>query len=167
MPSGQALVLVDELVALVHLYSARLVVNDRADLACLAGADGVHVGQDDVPVDDVRRMTGPGMTIGISTHDPRQVEAALLSSADYVAVGPVFGTATKDTGYTARGLDLVRYAAGRGRPVVAIGGITLARVPEVLAAGADAVTVIGDLFAAEPEVRARAFVTALARAQTG
>ena len=87
-----------------------------------------------------------------------QVDEALRTTANYVAVGPIFGTATKDTGYTARGLDLVRYAAGRGKPVVAIGGITLDNARSVLEAGATALAVITDLLQGDPESRTRAFV---------
>ena len=90
------------------------------------------------------------------------MDEALDSAADYVAVGPVFGTATKETGYTARGLDLVRRAAGRGKPVVAIGGITLDRAPEVIAAGAGSVAVITDLLSGgDPESRVRDYIRAL------
>ena len=110
----------------------------------MARAAGVHVGQDDLPPDAVREVLADGV-IGLSTHDAEQVDEALATVADYVAVGPVFGTATKETGYTARGLDLVRRAAGRGKPVVAIGGITLDRAPEVIGAGAGSVAVITDL----------------------
>ena len=92
----------------------------------------------------------------------QQVDEALGASADYVAVGPVFGTATKDTGYSARGLDLVRHAARRGKPIVAIGGITLARAPDVIDAGAGAVAVITDiLIGGDPESRVRDYVRAL------
>ena len=84
----------------------------------------------------MRAIVGAAAIVGLSTHDATQMDAALPASADYIAVGPVFATATKDTGYDARGLDLVRYAAGRGKPVVAIGGITLDRAPAVVAAGA-------------------------------
>lgn len=124
----------------------------------MCGAVGVHVGQDDLPVDEARRLLGPDAIVGVSTHDREQVDRALAGAASYVAVGPVYGTATKDTGYTARGLDLVRYAAGRGKPIVAIGGITLARAPAVLAAGASSLAVITDLLSGDPEARARAFL---------
>ena len=91
-----------------------------------------------------------------------QVDEALRTAADYVAVGPVFGTATKDTGYSARGLELVGRAAGRGKPVVAIGGITLARAPEVIGAGAGSVAVITDLLSGgDPESRVREYIRAL------
>jgi thiamine-phosphate diphosphorylase len=135
-----------------------VIVNDRADIAAMAGASGVHVGQDDLPVDAVRDLLGAHALIGLSTHDEAQVDAALGSGADYVAVGPIFATATKDTGYSARGLDLIRYAAGRGKPVVAIGGITLERAAEVVAAGASGVTVISDILRDDPERRTRQFV---------
>ena len=124
---------------------ARIFVNDRADIAAMAGADGVHVGQDDLSVADVRRIAGPAIGIGLSTHTTAQVDEALRHGVAYVAVGPVFRTGSKDTGYEPRGLDLVRYAAGKGTPIVAIGGITLDRAPDVVNAGADAVAVISDL----------------------
>ena len=92
-------------------------------------------------------MLGPGAVVGVSTHDRDQVDRALDSSATYVAVGPIFSTTTKETGYEARGLDLIRHAAGRGRPVVAIGGITLARAADVADAGAWGLAVISDLLA--------------------
>ena len=126
----------------------------------MSGAAGVHVGQDDLSVEDVRSLVGEGATVGLSTHEPVQVDAAMQTRATYLAVGPVYGTATKDTGYTARGLDLVRYAAGRGKPVAAIGGITLERAPEVWRAGATAVAVISSLLEGDPEHRMRAFLAA-------
>jgi thiamine-phosphate pyrophosphorylase len=150
--------LADAVVAAAHRHGAAVILNDRADIARMAGASGVHVGQDDLPVDAVRTIVGAGAIVGLSTHDERQVDAALESNADYVAVGPVYATGTKDTGYSARGLDLVRYAAQRGKPVAAIGGITLARVPEVVAAGASAIAVISDLLRGDPEQRTRQFV---------
>jgi thiamine-phosphate pyrophosphorylase len=109
-----------------------------------------------------RAILGPGATIGLSTHDRQQIDDALDSDATYVAVGPIYPTGTKDTGYTPRGLDLVRYAAGRGKPIVAIGGITLERAAEVAAAGASALAVISDILAGgDPEARVRAFVARL------
>jgi thiamine-phosphate pyrophosphorylase len=140
-----------------------LIINDRADVALMSGASGVHVGQDDLPVEDVRRI-GPNLLVGLSTHTREQVDAAVDSPADYIAVGPVFGTATKDTGYAAVGLALVRYAVSiaAGRPVVAIGGITLEHAPKVVEAGAAAVAVVGDLFAAPVETRVAQYLKALA-----
>jgi thiamine-phosphate pyrophosphorylase len=143
--SRDRLALADAAVTRIHAAGGRLVVNDRADIARLAGADGVHVGQDDLSVQDARAIVGPDALVGISTHDATQIQAALETSASYVAVGPIFSTDTKDTGYTARGLELVRRAAAGDKPVVAIGGITLERAPDVLAAGAASVAVISDL----------------------
>ena len=160
-PSADFLALADDVVAAARPVSATVIVNDRADIARMAGAGGVHVGQDDLPPDIVRGVAGEAV-IGLSTHDRAQVDAGLVSPVDYIAVGPIFETGTKNTGYTARGLDLLRYAAGRGKPVVAIGGIDLARAPLLIAAGAAAVAVIGDLFGDDPERRTRAYLEALA-----
>ena len=160
-PGAALLALADALVAAARAPQALVIVNDRADIARMAGAAGVHVGQDDLPAEDVRRLLPRPAIVGLSTHDDPQLEAALRSSADYVAVGPIYGTTTKDTGYTARGLDLVRAAAGRGKPVVAIGGITLERAAEVAAAGAAALAVISDLLVADPEARVRSYLRAL------
>jgi len=160
--SGARLRLADAAVALTRAAGARLIVNDRADLARMAGADGVHVGQDDLPVDAVRRLAGADAIVGVSTHDSSQLAAAARTSADYLAVGPVYGTATKDTGYSARGLDLVREAARTGKPVVAIGGITIERAAEVMAAGAASLAVISDLLTGgDPAARVRAFLDCL------
>ena len=148
--------------ALARRAGARVVVNDRADLARLAGADGVHVGQDDLPVSEARAIVGPDALVGISTHDEAQIAAAASTDATYLAVGPIYGTRSKDTGYTARGLALVSQAARTGLPVVAIGGITLERAPEVMAAGAASVAVISDLLTGgDPAARVRAFLECL------
>ena len=155
--SRDRLALADEAVARVHGAGGHLVVNDRADIARLSGAAGVHVGQDDLPVEEVREILGPDAIVGISTHDPQQIDSALQSSATYVAVGPIYGTATKDTGYSARGLALVQYAAARGKPVVAIGGITLDRAAEALAAGATSLAVISALLRDDPAEMVRRF----------
>ncbi len=145
--------LLEEL-ATAHAVTARhrvpLVVNDRPDLALLAGADFVHVGQDDISVRDARRIFP---TVGLSTHTPPQIDAA---EADYLGVGPIFDTPTKP-GRAAVGLELVRYAAAHARqPWFAIGGITTDNAAEVVAAGAERLAVvraIGD--AADPELTAR------------
>jgi thiamine-phosphate pyrophosphorylase len=156
------LALADAVVARAHAAGARIVVNDRADIARLAGADGVHVGQDDLPVTDVRGIVGPEAIVGLSTHDAAQIEEGAQTTATYLAVGPVFGTRTKQTGYAARGLELVALAAATGKPVVAIGGITLERAPEVIAAGAVSVAVISDLLVdRNPAARVRAFLERL------
>ena len=162
--SAAFLALADRLVQRGHVCDARVVVNDRADVARLSGAWGVHVGQEDLDVRDVRRIVGAAAVVGISTHDERQIDAALETDATYVAVGPIFGTVTKDTGYTARGLDLIRYATGRGKPIVAIGGIALDRVEAVVEAGAAGIAVISDLLTTgDPEARTRDFIARLSR----
>lgn len=159
--SARFLDLAAEIVAAAGTFGAAVIVNDRSDIARMARAAGVHVGQDDLTPDEVRQVFGDGV-IGLSTHDPEQVDEALRTSADYIAVGPVFGTATKNTGYSARGLELVAHAAGRGKPVVAIGGMTLDRAPAVIAAGAGSVAVITDLLSGgDPEPRVRDYIRAL------
>jgi thiamine-phosphate pyrophosphorylase len=156
--SGRFLELAVAVVEEARRFDAAVIVNDRPDIARQAGAAGVHVGQEDLPPAEVRGIIGTGV-IGVSTHDLEQVDAALASAGDYVAVGPIFGTATKDTGYGPRGLNLVRRAAHRGKPIVAIGGITLERAVTVIAAGAASVAVIGDLLnGGDPEARTREYL---------
>ena len=138
-------------------------MNDRADIARLSGAAGVHVGQDDLAPAQVRGILGPDAIIGLSTHTVGQLDRALREPIDYVAVGPVYGTGTKATGYEPIGVEAVRAAAARcaprNVPLVAIGGITRDRAPEVLAAGARSVAVISDLFAGgDPAARVREFL---------
>ncbi len=159
--TAERLARADAVVARAHAAGARVIINDRADIARMSGADGVHVGQDDLLVEDARRIVGPGAIVGLSTHDEAQIDAAARTSATYIAVGPIYGTATKQTGYSPRGLDLVRRAAQTARPVVAIGGITLDRAPEVLAAGAASVAVISELLQEDPEKMVRAFCMSL------
>jgi thiamine-phosphate pyrophosphorylase len=147
---------------LTDAAGARLIVNDRADIAVMAGAAGVHIGQDDLPVDVVRGIVGPSAIVGLSTHTAGQIEAARHEAISYIAVGPVFETGTKETGYAPRGLDLVRDAARTGLPVVAIGGITLESAPSAIDAGAMAVAVISDLFAdGDPETRVASYLQRL------
>jgi len=165
-PSGAFLELCDALVAMASPYAAAIIVNDRADLARLAGAAGVHVGQEDLPPAKARAIVGPEAIVGVSTHSTAQLLASVAEPVNYVAVGPVFDTVTKNTGYTAVGLGLVREAAARARdlPIVAIGGISLERAPEALAAGARSVAVISDLVTGgDPATRVRAFVERLER----
>jgi thiamine-phosphate pyrophosphorylase len=160
--SGDFLALATGMVLDARAFGATVIVNDRADIARMSNAGGVHVGQEDLSPAEVRAIAGPTL-VGLSTHDQEQVTQGLASSADYLAVGPIFGTATKDTGYDARGLGLVQNAAGRGKPIVAIGGITLDRAPSVIAAGAASVAVITDLLTGgDPETRARDYLRVLA-----
>ncbi len=128
---------------------ATLLLNDRVDLVLIAGWDGVHVGQGDMPVDDVRIVVCDGRMIGVSTHTDEQVIAADRSRADYIAVGPVFATGTKTDAEPAIGLEGVRRArALTTKPIVAIGGITRENARSVVDAGADSVAVISGLFPA-------------------
>jgi thiamine-phosphate pyrophosphorylase len=160
--SAARLALADDAVRRCHDAGAQLIVNDFVDIAKLSGADGVHLGQEDLSVADARRLLGDDAIVGLSTHGEQQIAEAVSSSASYIAVGPIFSTATKDTGYTARGLRLVRQAADTRRPVVAIGGITLDRAADVIRAGASAVAVISDLLVAgDPELRTRQYLAAL------
>ena len=149
-------------------HGALLIVNDRPDLALACGADGVHVGQDDVPLAEVRGLVGPDALVGISTHTPEQVDAAEGSPADYLGVGPVFATATKP-GVDPVGLDLVRHAAASARkPWFAIGGIDTERALEVRAAGARRIAVVRAVRdARDPEEAARGLVEALDREVVG
>lgn len=139
----------------------QVIINDRADIAALSGAAGVHVGQDDLSVDDVRRIVGAEAIVGLSTHTHAQLQDAVGQAISYVAIGPVFGTATKATGYDAVGLEMVRdahaLASPKGIPVVAIGGITLERVKSVWDAGAASAAVIGDLLTGDPAERVAKF----------
>jgi thiamine-phosphate pyrophosphorylase len=125
---------------------ALFIVNDRPDIAVLAGADGVHLGQDDLPPAAARRVLGPGRIVGVSTHDLSQVRAAVAAGADYVAVGPIYATTSKVGALAPRGPELVRAARPLVPcPLVAIGGIDATTAPDVIAAGADAVAMIGAL----------------------
>ncbi len=159
-----------DLVARAERYGATVIVNDRADVALIAGAAGVHVGQDDLSPADIRRLLGPTAIVGFSTHSDVQIASALDEPVSYLAIGPVFDTATKNTGYSEVGLGLVRSAskaaANRRIPVVAIGGITLERAPAVVREGAQAVAVISDLFiGGDPARRVRQFLDALESAR--
>jgi thiamine-phosphate pyrophosphorylase len=123
-----------------------LILNDRADLALAAAAEGVHVGQDDIPADSARRIVGPDRIVGLSTHNPEQVREADATKADYVAVGPVFATVSKDNPDPVIGLEGVRQArALTQKPIVAIGGIAVENCRSVIEAGADSVAVITEL----------------------
>ncbi|MBI2002034.1 MAG: thiamine phosphate synthase [candidate division NC10 bacterium] len=157
--------------ALCRSQGAIFIVNDRLDLALAAGADGVHVGQEDLPAEAARRLLPPGRILGVSTHTPEQAEAARLAGADYIGFGPMFPTGTKDTGYTPRGLPGLRdVRAASSLPILAIGGITLDTVEGVIAAGATAPAVISAIVAA-PDIAAAAAAfrerVAAARARAG
>ncbi len=126
--------------------SVRLIMNDRADLALIAEFDGVHVGQEDLLPESVRSIIGAGRWLGVSTHSPEQMQEADRTSADYLAIGPVFSTFSKEKPDPVVGLDGVRQARQLTRkPLVAIGGITRENAASVIGAGADSVAVISDL----------------------
>jgi len=141
-----------------HLGSSvRLIMNDRADLCLVAEFDGVHVGQDDLSPEAVRAIIGPERWLGVSTHNPEQLREADLTPADYLAIGPVFATSSKEKPDPVVGLDGVRRARSLTRKqLVAIGGITRANAASVIEAGADSVAVISDLLR-EPRKSAEEF----------
>jgi thiamine-phosphate pyrophosphorylase len=139
----------------------KLIMNDRADLCVAAEFDGVHVGQDDLSPESVRRIIGPDRTLGVSTHNTGQLRSADRTSADYLALGPVFSTSSKEKPDPLVGLDGVRRARQLTRkPLVAIGGITRANAASVIEAGADSVAVISDLIR-EPRKSAEEFLRIL------
>jgi thiamine-phosphate pyrophosphorylase len=150
LPDGELLRALQEARSITGRLGVPLVVNDRPDLAVLCGADFVHVGQEDLPVEEARRF---GVGVGLSTHAPREIDAA---DADYIGVGPVFTTPTKE-GRPAVGLELVRYAAEHARaPWFAVGGIDASNAEEVVAAGARRIAVVRAIGeAADPETAAR------------
>jgi thiamine-phosphate pyrophosphorylase len=148
-------------------FGALFVINDRVDVALASGADGVHLGQDDLPPDEARRQLGPAPLIGLSTHSEAQFLAALAAGADYAAVGPVFATPTKP-GRPAVGLDLVGFAADRAdRPVFVIGGVDRASLPRVMEAGARRVAVVRAITESGDPAAAASFLSAALRPAGG
>lgn len=158
-----------EALPLVKAHGAALVVNDRPDVALLAGADGVHVGDEDLPVEEIRRMAGDRLRIGATVRDLDGARAAARAGADYVGLGPIFSTKTKVVDATPRGLaHLEEVCAGSPIPVVAIAGIDLSNIGEVARAGARAAAVgSGLLLADSPEERAAALAEAFLRGRRG
>jgi thiamine-phosphate pyrophosphorylase len=156
---GKMLAQSRELAAALGPRGVRFLVNDRPDVAVLAGS-GVHVGQDDLPAEDARRIVGPGAWVGVSTHNIEQFREASATSADYIAVGPIFPTASKENPDPVVGLALLREVRGlTSKPIVAIGGITVETAADVFRAGADSIAVIRDLLAAQdPAARAREYL---------
>jgi thiamine-phosphate pyrophosphorylase len=140
--------------ALCERLGVLLIVNDRPTVALEIGADGIHVGQDDMPVADVRDMVGPDMLVGLSTHSPQEIDAVDASLVDYIGVGPIHATPTKP-GRPAVGLELVRHAAEHAPvPFFAIGGIDAENAAEVIAAGAQRLCVLRAIASAEEPERA-------------
>lgn len=147
--------LAKEVQQICQQHGCLLIINDRVDIARAIDADGVHVGQGDMPLAATRKVLGREKIIGVSTHDPQQALAAAHAGADYIGFGPLFGTTTKATGYTPRGLDQLRQVRRLvSLPIIAIGGITPARAPSALEAGADAVAMISDIVLA-PNIQHR------------
>ncbi len=129
-------------------HGCKLIINDRADIALACNADGVHLGQEDLPLRAGRKLMA-GKIVGISTHDLDQAITAERGGADYIGFGPMFGTSTKQTGYQARGVEMLRQIrAGVSLPIVAIGGITEQNVKQVWQAGADSAAIISDILRA-------------------
>jgi thiamine-phosphate pyrophosphorylase len=157
-----------ELAAVLSPRGVRFIVNDRSDVAVISGATGVHVGQEDLPVEDARRICGPALWVGVSTHNLEQLREAERTSADYIAVGPIFPTGTKQNPDPVVGLEFLRAARQLTRkPLVAIGGITVESAMEVFRVGADSVAVISDLLTTgDPASRAREYLAIADRTLT-
>ncbi len=165
LPTRTLFQITQGLVSNVQPRGVRVIVNDRPDVAALTGAGGVHVGQEDLPVAAARMICGPESWVGVSTHSIDQIRAAAMTSADYIAVGPIFSTMTKQRPDPMVGTELLRCARGlTAKPIVAIGGITVERAEETFLAGANCVAVAQDLLAAaDPRHRAKEFLAIAAR----
>jgi thiamine-phosphate pyrophosphorylase len=152
-----------EAMRVARRLGVQIIINDRVDIAMAVEADGVHLGQDDLPPERARQLLGPGRLVGFSTHNLNQALAADSAPIDYLAIGPVFQTSTKEKPDPVVGLDrLGEIKRGLTKPLVAIGGITLDRAGSVIAAGADSVAVIADLYSAgDITERTREFLTRL------
>jgi thiamine-phosphate diphosphorylase len=165
-PSGRLLPLAERLRARCAAAGATFIVNDRVDLALAVGADGVHLGQDDLPARAARPLLRPGMILGISTHSVEQARAAQSSGADYIAVGSMFATTTKPD-FQLVGPDLIRKLRPEiSVPLIGIGGITLDNVQEVVRAGADGVAVISAVSASgDPRAASGRFLALIGEAR--
>jgi thiamine-phosphate pyrophosphorylase len=155
-----------EIARLCRARGVCFIVNDRLDLALAADADGVHLGQDDLPPKAARTILGRDKFLGVSTHSLEQAIWAAEQGADYLGIGPIFATGTKATGYEPRGCDIIRQLRTRiDLPLVAIGGITLSNVGEIVRAGATGVAVISAIVGADDITAATAaFATAIQQA---
>lgn len=138
-----------ELRTLTRERGVRLIVNDYVDIALLCDADGVHVGQDDLPLPAVRRLVGPDKIIGLSTHSPEQARGAVALGADYIGVGPIFSTSTKEDVCDPVGLEYLEYVADNLRiPFVAIGGIKTGNIDQVIQRGAKTICLVTEIVGA-------------------
>ena len=160
LPDAELLRRARRLRELTRRHDALLIINDRPDIARLCGADGVHLGQDDLPVAEARRIAGPGLMVGKSTHTRQQFEAALAERPDYLAVGPMFATTTKPQQYIAGPKLLAEIAPLSELPLVAIGGITAENVAQVTSAGACCVCVCSAVIGTDDPQRAAAEILA-------
>lgn len=150
MAANEFFGLAREIRRLSRTASSLFIVNDRVDIALAAQADGVHLGQEDLPLDIARKLMGKEKIIGISTHDLAQAQEAERGGADYIGFGPIFGTSTKETGYSPRGPAMLKEIRQAVKiPIVAIGGINENNVVQVWEAGADTAAIISDLMGAE------------------
>ena len=157
VPTGDLLAIATRLRAMTTAAGATFVVNDRTDIALAVGADGVHLGQEDLPVAVARQLVGPERLLGFSTHSEAQLEAARGAGADYLSLGPIFATTSKAAAGPVVGIERLRAARPLvAQPLIAIGGITAATAREVLAAGADAVSIIAGVVRAPDVQRATA-----------
>ena len=165
-PARELLISSRNLASLLTPLGVSFLVNDRPDVAVLAGASGVHVGQDDLEAEQARELVGKEKWVGVSTHNLEQFQKAAATSADYIAVGPVFSTSSKANPDPVIGTEFVRRARGlTEKPIVAIGGITLESAASVIEAGADCVAVISDiLLAPDRGRRARQYLELLGAA---
>ncbi|MDE5833767.1 MAG: thiamine phosphate synthase [Desulfovibrio sp.] len=135
---------------LTNKYGACFIVDDHVDIAMLSGADGVHVGQDDLPVWEVRKLVGPDMIIGLSTHSPEQAKKAVKAGADYIGVGPIFPTRTKEDVADPVGLEYLEWVAANIKlPFVAIGGIKAANIGDVRKRGGYCAALVSELVGSE------------------
>ena len=166
-PDGERIRIAKKLRQICHQYSALFIMNDRVDIAVAVDADGVHLGQQDLPIAVARQLLGPGRIIGRSTSNPQEMEEAIAQGADYIGVGPVYETPTKP-GKTAAGLEYVRYAAENATiPWFAIGGIDMNNLNDVLDARAERVAVVRAIMEAEqPTLLTQYFISQLTRIQT-
>ncbi len=167
-PAGEMLKVSKQLASTLQPQGITFIVNDRPDVAAMAYASGVHVGQDDLGVEATRSLVGEKI-IGISTHNLEQFKKAIESSADYIAVGPIFATSSKANPDPVVGTQLIRDVRRlTDKPIVAIGGIKLENAADVIAAGDDSVAVISDILCAPDRAkRAKQYLGVLGEAQQG
>lgn len=156
-PAGEFYDSVVEVMSFTRERDVKVIVNDRVDIALAAGADGVHLGQDDLPAAEARRILGPDAIIGVSTHSVEQFRSALNLPVNYIAIGPVFGTSTKKDHDPVIGKEIIKAVRGLASQasIVAIGGIDLGNAASVLAAGADSVAVISGVLAIPDQIADR------------